>query len=111
MMQLIFRNRYAALVWVALSLFSAAAFVGEGGGAEKVDQTASQVRAQAEDLTASPSAPAREAEESEAAEPEEAASEEAEGEGDQVFTGPDGRRYRVVSRDAAGKLARGESID
>ena len=34
---------HAALVWVALSLFGAAAFVGEGGGAEKVDQTASQV--------------------------------------------------------------------
>ncbi|MGH6787129.1 MAG: hypothetical protein ACREBO_09885 [Novosphingobium sp.] len=111
MIQLIFRNRYAALVWVGLSLFGAAAFVGEGGGAQQVDKTTAQVRAQAEELTAAPTAEPSETAEGQAAESEEALA-ESEGEGDdKVFTGPDGRRYRVVSRDDAGKLARGESID
>lgn len=110
-MQLIFRNRYAALIWVGLSLFGAAAFVGEGGGIEQVDQTAAQVRAQAEDLTAVPSPAPSEAEESPAAESDEPLAETEGDEEGKVFTGPDGRRYRVVSREDAGKLARGEDID
>lgn len=109
MMQLIFKNRYAALIWVGLSLFGAAALVGEGGGIERVDQTAAQMRSQAQELSEVPAPTPSESEE--AAEGEEALSEAEGDEQGKVFTGPDGRRYRVVTREDAGKLGRGEEID
>lgn len=99
MFKTIFSNRYAALVWVSLALFGAAAFVGKGGGVDVLDQTAQQLRGQHTALnSAEPegkagidSEPAEEEEEP-AIEPSEAASPAV---GD-IVTGQDGRSYRVI---------------
>lgn len=101
MFKLIFANRYAALVWVGLSLFAAAAFVGEGGGVEQLGQTAERLRGQQEAVK-EPEAEydgepdAAEPEEEPAIEPSESPTPEA---GD-VVTGDDGRRYRVVGTES-----------
>lgn len=101
MLKLIFANRYAALVWVGLSLFAAAAFVSEGGGVDQVEQTAQQLVSQQEAIK-EPEAEddgepdAAVPEEEPAIEPSESATPEA---GD-VVTGEDGRRYRVVGTES-----------
>ena len=46
MMQLIFRNRWLALMWVAVSLISIGSYVSDGGGHEQVDRASAQLRAQ-----------------------------------------------------------------
>ncbi|HVR91966.1 MAG TPA: hypothetical protein VHG29_12870 [Novosphingobium sp.] len=46
MMQLLFRNRWLALMWVVVSLISIGSYFGEGGGHEKVDRASAQLRAQ-----------------------------------------------------------------
>jgi hypothetical protein len=97
--KVIFSNRYAALVWVGLALFGAAAFVGEGGGVEVLDQTAQQMRGQQavlnsgapEQQAGTGSEPADEEEEP-VSEPSETPS-PAPGE---IVTGQDGRSYRVI---------------
>ncbi len=48
MQQLLFRSRWFALVWAALTLISIAAFVAKGGGVEKLDKAAAELRAQRE---------------------------------------------------------------
>ena len=45
-MQLIFRNRWLALMWVAVSVISIGAYFREGGGHEQVGQASAQIRAQ-----------------------------------------------------------------
>lgn len=98
MLKLIFSNRYAALIWVGLALFGAAAFVGKGGGVDALGQTAQRLRGQQAELEAAAASgqtaqePAAAEEEEPAIEPTEAATPEA---GD-IVTGQDGRRYRVI---------------
>lgn len=46
MMQLLFRNRWLALMWVAVLLISIGSYFGEGGGHEQVDRASAQLRAQ-----------------------------------------------------------------
>jgi hypothetical protein len=98
MFKLIFSNRYAALIWVGLALFSAAAFVGEGGGVEALDQTAQKFQAQQAELNSNlPSEPAEP--EAEPAEEEEPTSEPSEAPSPvpgEIITGQDGRSYRVI---------------
>lgn len=45
MMQLLFRNRWLALMWVAVSLISIGSYFSEGGGHERIDQASAQLRA------------------------------------------------------------------
>jgi hypothetical protein len=98
MFKTIFSNRYAALVWVSLALFGAAAFVGKGGGVDVLDQTAQQLRGQHAALN--PAEPEGNAGiESEPAEEEEPAIEPSEAASPAVgdtITGQDGRSYRVI---------------
>jgi hypothetical protein len=101
MFKQIFANRYAALVWVGLSLFAAAAFVSDGGGVDRLGETAQRLKSQQEAVK-EPEAEyngepdAAEPEEEPAIEPSESATPEA---GD-VVTGEDGRRYRVVGTES-----------
>lgn len=98
MFKLILANRYAALVWVGLSLFGAAAFVSEGGGIDRLSETAQRLRGQ-QDAMASPSPSDMASSEFEAAEEEPPALEPSESATPQpgdVIIGSDGRRYRVV---------------
>ena len=103
-MQYLFRNRYAALVWVALSLFSAAYFVGDGGGHEQVEDAAARLRAQQAEIAA---VEASGAADTEPAEEETAPDKEltAQAGEDGVFIGPDGKRYKVVTKEEAARLA------
>lgn len=48
MQQLLFRSRWFALIWAALTLASIAAFVSKGGGVDKLDTATAQLRAQRE---------------------------------------------------------------
>lgn len=107
MMQLIFRNRYAALAWVGLSLFSAALFVGDGGASEKLEDTAEQVRAQNAAMQPSPE-PEAEAEPEEEGEPGKTVLRPASDEGDGMMVGPDGRKYKIVTRE---ELAEAQEIE
>ena len=94
--QLIFRNRWFALIWVSGMLVSLATFFGEGGGHEKLDQAAAQLRENKQGLVAisQPRPIVAEPVEAEAAEP---APRDAQP-GD-VVIGPDGRQYKVVRRE------------
>ena len=49
-MSQLFRNRWFALLWLASTLASASLFVGDDGGAEKLRDTAEQIRAQRQQL-------------------------------------------------------------
>lgn len=106
MFKQIFANRYAALAWVGLSLFAAAAFVSEGGGVDQAKQTAQKLVNQQEALKEpeaeydgepDAAAPEEEATPDPALEPSESATPEA---GD-IVTGEDGRKYRVVGTETA----------
>lgn len=46
MMSLLFRNRWFAAGWVALTLISVSVFAGKDGGADVIAQGAGQIRAQ-----------------------------------------------------------------
>jgi hypothetical protein len=46
MYQLLFRNRWIALLWVGMTLASIGAFVSEGGGTDRLGDTAEDVREQ-----------------------------------------------------------------
>jgi hypothetical protein len=46
MYQLLFRSRWFALLWAGVTLASIGAFVSEGGGTDKLDDTAQDVREQ-----------------------------------------------------------------
>jgi hypothetical protein len=98
MFKLIFSNRYAALIWVGLALFGAAAFVGEGGGVEALDQTAQKFQAQQTEFNSDqPSEPADlEAEPEDEEEPVSEPSETPSPVPGEIITGQDGRSYRVI---------------
>jgi hypothetical protein len=46
MFRLLFRNRWFAVGYVALTIVSASLFVGQGGGAQRLAQTTKQLQAQ-----------------------------------------------------------------
>jgi hypothetical protein len=107
MMQVLFRNRFAALGWVGLSLLGAAAFVSDGGGRDQLDRTAAQIREQraqaAQPVPAHVIAPPE-------AEPQDDSLDEAgvidpdpEAE-PTTFQDADGKRYRVLSPAEAARL-------
>ena len=115
MMQLLFRNRFAALAWVCMSLFSAAAFVSDGGGHEQLDRAAAQIKA--ERVQAAAPRPAHtfppawkdqqddwgiDTETSEQNHP-------AAGSAGREFQGTDGRRYRVLTAEEAARLQGGSA--
>ncbi|MEO5586601.1 MAG: hypothetical protein ABIQ81_02795 [Novosphingobium sp.] len=58
MFSLLFRNRWAALGWAALTLASVAAFVSTGGGADMITRSIRQIETQRK-ILAVPPAPAR----------------------------------------------------
>jgi hypothetical protein len=95
--QLIFRNKWVALIWVIGLLASLGAFFSKGGGVEALDQTVDRMRSQQavmqkQSLDDQASLePAAEAEE-----PAVEASETPTPEPGDLVTGEDGRRYRVV---------------
>lgn len=49
-MSMLFRNRWFALLWLAMTVASASLFVGEDGGAAKLLDSAKQIRTQREQL-------------------------------------------------------------
>ena len=49
-----FRNRWLALLWVAVTAASASLFVGEDGGVERLTESARQIQAQRTALAAEP---------------------------------------------------------
>lgn len=67
-MSQLFRNRWFALLWMALTVASASFFVGEDGGAAKLLDSAEQIRTERQQLESaalsSPHESANEAEES-----------------------------------------------
>lgn len=97
MIQLLFRNKYVALAWVGLSLFAAAAFVGEGDGKDKLDAQTEKLKDQQaafNEMTRQDAAEMAAAEEDTpfGEVPDEGNTVK---EGDYV-TGPDGKSYQVV---------------
>lgn len=98
MIQLLFRNKYVALAWVGLSLFAAAAFVGEGGGKDRLDAQTERLKDQ---QAAFDQATRQDAAEVAATAEEDTPFGEAPDEGTTVkegdyVTGPDGKSYQVV---------------
>lgn len=107
MFRQIFANRYAALIWVALTLFSAAAFVGEGGGREQLDAAAKSLQEQQKSLESPAAEPSQEADESLGEEP--SPSLEPDAEQPRYMTGPNGERYRILTEDEAARVNAGEA--
>lgn len=108
--KLLFRNRYFALAWVALTLFSVAAFVGDGGGHEQIDAAAQRLQAQ-QDMMATPAAGHTFAAEEEPTEEESTEDPEQvlepSGDDPRFMTGPNGERYRILTEEEAA-LVNGE---
>lgn len=101
--KLLFRNRYFALIWVALTLFGAAAFVGDGGGREQLDAAAQRLQAQQKALEAPSAGHTFAAEEEE--QPEDPLPEVVpDGDDPQYMTGPNGERYRVLNEEEVARV-------
>jgi hypothetical protein len=108
---LLFRNRWFALAWVGLTLASVSLFVGKDGGADRLTESAAQVRAQREMLerVANPELPSSPGlDPSSEAEPPllrsipGSAADPANPQAGDVFIDPaTGRRIRAVRRDEA----------
>ncbi len=51
MQKLLFRNRYFAAIWALAMLASVAAFFGNDGGNQQIEEAAKAIRAQKQDMT------------------------------------------------------------
>lgn len=52
MMQLIFRNRWAALIWALCTMGSIATFVSKGGGSDRIEEASAKIKAQRAEMLA-----------------------------------------------------------
>ncbi len=52
MMQLIFRNRWAALIWALCTMGSIATFVSKGGGSDRIEEASAKIKAQRAEMMA-----------------------------------------------------------
>ena len=108
-MSQLFRNRWLALLWLATTLFSASLFVGDDGGAEKLHDTAEQIRAQRQQLQAVPTPSSRmiQAEQDGTATPLLLPADDLDADphnpkpGDVFIDAVSGRRVRIVARETS----------
>ncbi len=108
-MSMLFRNRWFALLWLAMTLASASLFVGDDGGAAKLLDSAKQIRTQREQLQQIPPSSSRlvEAEAGDSPPPVLLPAGDLDADplnpkpGDVFIEAVSGRRVRIVGREAS----------